>query len=277
MFHINFKNIQRFIIEKNINTIVATTPFYVTKNTWDFIYGRSIDTVAWFGDNPLWKQGMLEGIDRYKAVFVPDEEWARPIRYLNAKTEYLPHAADPKVFYPIAEMKKHPEVDVLFVAHAYPGTGDGLLRAEIANALVEAGISLAIYGGDDWNGYLKKFPKLQRVFHRGIVSSEKLNELYNSSKIVLNVHHTQLFSGTNQRTFEAAASGAFQLADYKRGVVEIVGDDWALFRTIPEMVEKVRYFLQHESERIQYAEKIQQKILSSHTYEDRANTLLNVF
>lgn len=267
-------DIRKYVADHSVDLVIATTPFHVTRETWDFIYSRGIETSAWFGDNPLWKQGMIEGIERYTSVFFPDEEWAHPAAFLNRASAYLPHAADPDIFYPIESLRGKQTIDILFVAHAYPGTGDGLLRASIAHALVEAGLNVTICGGKDWDMYLKQFPALRSCMHAPVTSPDRLNELYNSSKIVLNVHHTQLFTGTNQRTPEVAAAGAFLLSDFKQSIVDFYGDDQATFRSIPEAIEKVRYFLSHDAERQAYAEKSRARILDKHTYKHRARTIL---
>ena len=266
-------DIRNIVVSRNIDLVIATTPFHVLPETWDFIYSRNIQTTAWFGDNPMWKSGQLEGISRYRSVFLPDEEWVAPVKFLNSQSFYLPHAADEEVFYPLPEKFNNPNTDVLFVAHSYAGTGDAVFRATILSALTKEGIRVVLYGGPDWKKMFKDFPLLKRAYVEQIVLPAELNVLYNSSKIVLNIHHSQLFAGTNQRTFEAGAVGAFQLSDYKKAVVDLHGNDAAIFRSIPEAIEKIRYYLSNGRERVAYAGRVRDKILREHTYRHRIETI----
>lgn len=266
-------DIQKRIKAGNIDIVIANTPFHIASETWDLIHSKKITTTVWFGDNPMWKQGLLGNIFKYKSIFLPDEEWVAPVKYLNNQTFYLPHAADEDVFYPLIEKTNNPNIDVLFVAHPYVGTSDGVLRATILSALVKAGVRVVLYGGNDWKKLFRDFPLLEKIFIEKNVSATELNVLYNSSKIVLNIHHSQLFTGTNQRTFETGSAGAFQLSDYKKAVVDLHGNDAAVFRSIPEAIEKVYYYLINDRERIAYANRVRDTILNQHTYQHRIETI----
>lgn len=268
-------DIQNIVVTRNIDLVIATTPFNILPTTWDFIYSRNIQTVAWFGDNPLWKSGQLEGITKYKSAFLPDEEWVAPLKFLNENSFYLPHATDETVFRPLSKYNEKPVIDVLFVAHPYIGTGDGILRATILNELAKSGIKIILYGPSDWKILFKRFPLLAKGFIDKKVSSEELNILYNSSKIVLNIHHSQLFAGTNQRTFETGSAGVFQLSDYKKAVIDLHGNGSAVFHSIPEAIEKVHYYLANNQERAAYAERVRQIVLSGHTYQHRINHIFD--
>jgi spore maturation protein CgeB len=263
------KNILNCIVTKKINLIIGSTPFHVLPDTWNIINKKNIDSIVWFGDNPMWKPGLFGNIESYKAIFLPDEEWVKSVNLINNRTHYLPHAADETVFYPIESIRKNPKIDILFVGHSYYGTADGILRAKIINEFIIAGLNVTLYGGSDWKKAFEKFPSVRKHFVDKKVSSRELNELYNASKIVLNIHHTQEFTGTNQRTFEAVLAGTFVIADYKKSIEDIYKTTNTMFTSIPEAISKAKHYLKHDTERIEMINFLRKRVLENHTYNHR--------
>ncbi len=273
--HFFIKKINTEIQEKirtgDFDMTLGSTPFYITDETWEVINKNKIPSVVWFGDNPMWKPGLLGNIREYNAMFLPEEEWVRPVKLLNNRTEYLPHAADEAVFYPLIKSPK--TIDVLFVAHAYPQTADGFLRARMISYLIQEGVKVALYGGEEWRSYCKRFPEIREVMVEKAVGPEELNALYNSSKIALNIHHTQLFAGTNQRTFEVASSETLLVCDYKKAIKDVFGDVDITFSSPVEAKEKILYYLNHADERARVAKKLREVVLAGHTYKHRISAI----
>jgi len=91
-----------------------------------------------------------------------------------------------------------------------------------------------------------------------------------AAKIVLNQNHYAEIAGTNKRTFEVAAIGAFQLTDTP--AIRDVFDpetEVACFDTQQEMVERIDYFLTVPERRAAMAAKAQARAHAEHTYEHR--------
>jgi len=91
-----------------------------------------------------------------------------------------------------------------------------------------------------------------------------------ASKIVLNQNHYAEIAGTNKRTFEVAAIGAFQLTDTP--ALSDVFDpetEVASFQSQREMIEQLDYFLARPELRLEMAERARVRAQAQHTYEHR--------
>lgn len=114
------------------------------------------------------------------------------------------------------------------------------------------------------NDYLKQYRK------------EEIAEIYSRSRIVFNC---AVGNEVNMRVFEAMASGSLLVTErvangqselFEDGVhfVEYSGDS--------EMIEKTRYYLEHDDERERIARAGQETVLRDHTYRSRCDEVLEV-
>jgi spore maturation protein CgeB len=89
--------------------------------------------------------------------------------------------------------------------------------------------------------------------------------------ISLNVHGNFMRYGGNMRLFEAAGIGVFQISDNRPGIHEwfTVGEHLAVFDTVDDLREKVRYYLAHPDERLAIAAAARDHALKHHTYDQR--------
>jgi len=101
---------------------------------------------------------------------------------------------------------------------------------------------------------------------------------FNAAKIVLNAMHYAEIQGVNCRTFEAAGCGAFQIVDHKPALAGYFKPDEEIvtFQTIPELREKVRYYLDHGRERQEIADRAYRRAHSEHTYEVRLKEMFDI-
>lgn len=114
------------------------------------------------------------------------------------------------------------------------------------------------------NDYMKPYPK------------EEIAEVYSRSRIVFNC---AVGNEVNMRVFEAMASGSLLVTErvangqsdlFEDGVhlVEYSGDS--------EMIEKIRYYLEHDDERERIASAGHELVLRDHTYRKRCDEVLAV-
>ena len=108
------------------------------------------------------------------------------------------------------------------------------------------------------------------------VFGDKMVKVFNRSKIVLNIH-AEKFLDTETRIFEAIGCGSFVISEklsmenpFKNGehFIEVDG--------IEEMISKIEYFLNNQSERELIAEQGHSYGLAGHTYKIRAKYIENV-
>jgi len=90
------------------------------------------------------------------------------------------------------------------------------------------------------------------------------------AKIVVNANHYTEIAGTNKRTFEVAAMGAFQLTDTP-ALADVFQPDEevASYDTAADLIEKVDHYLARPEERARMAARARDRALREHTYAHR--------
>lgn len=106
---------------------------------------------------------------------------------------------------------------------------------------------------------------------------------YQSTKIALNQHRTTATIGENRRiqgqslgprAYEIVACGAFQLCDNTRlELHEIFGDSVATYRNRDDLINKIDYYLAHESERLEMVRTAYARVLPC-SFTNRAADIL---
>lgn len=113
-----------------------------------------------------------------------------------------------------------------------------------------------------WKKFLfrLRYPTLYRCVENRAVPPEEAARYYTVSRICLNLHRTDA-NGCNPRTYEILASGGFELVDVRGDYDILIPDqDLVVFENVEAMVEKIRYYLAHETERLTIANSGQSKV-----------------
>ena len=192
-----------------------------------------------------------------------------------ANALYLPLAADPAVHRPLelspAERQRF-GAELSFMGAGYPN------RRAAFRHLARHGLKI---WGTEWDGDAELAPLVQMQGQR--ISTEDAVKIFNAAVINLNLHSSvkaeELVPGgdfVNPRTFEIAASGAFQLVDTRSLMPELFAKgDLATFSSLPELEEKIAHFAAHPEERRAFAGRGRERVLKDHTYAARMRTLLD--
>jgi spore maturation protein CgeB len=224
---------------------------------------------SWMGDDPFSYRNIKNSLISYDFYFIWDSGYLEALRDSGVKNAiYMPVYAMPEVFNKMelnVEDKKRYEADVVFV-----GTWN-TRRERVLKQLVE--YDLKIYG----NGWHEK-SEISKRYLRPEVDFLEINKIYNSCKIILNIHHPQSKCGPNFRTFEAMGAGAFLLDERKRDITSmfVEGEELDLYEDVNELRSKIDYYLDREKERIRIADRGFQKVSRFHTLDCRYKTLFGV-
>lgn len=102
--------------------------------------------------------------------------------------------------------------------------------------------------------YKYKYPHLMKYITNRPILGKELTNLYNSSKICLNIHvatHSGMHTGPNPRTFEILACKSFEIIDHGHIDQTILknGKDLVEFNNTDDLIDKIDYYLNHEVER----------------------------
>ena len=191
--------------------------------------------------------------------------------------EFLPLAADPGVYRPLAltpEDTRHFGAAVSFVGAGYRN------RREFFQGLLDFDFKI---WGSDWSLHSPLGPYIQKQGAR--VLEEEAVKIFNASRINLNLHSSPYHLGINPegdylnpRTFDLAAARAFQLVDWRAQLPKFFNleEEMVTFQNLAEAREKIDYFLAHEEERLRVARKGRERCLRDHTYSVRMSQALEI-
>ena len=194
------------------------------------------------------------------------ERWGCP------RVEYLPFAYNPEVHFPeppcTPEEQAHYDCDVVFAG------GADRDRIPYIAALTRAGFKVHVYGGY-WNRYSET-----RAIARGHADSRTLRKAIGGARAVLCLVRRANRDGHSMRSFEVAAMRGCMLVEDTEEHREIFGEDGeavVYFRTIPEMVERLRGLLEDEEERERLRQAAYERVVRGrNTYADRIKKMMEI-
>ena len=183
---------------------------------------------------------------------------------------------DPEIHAPVEltdEEHQEYDCDISFAGAGY------FNRTELFKGLTDYNFKI---WGVNWSGR-ELYPLLCRPDER--FTSEQFAKIVAASKININLHSSTYHDGVdpkcdaiNPRVFEIAASGAFQLCDPAMGLDNFFDLDSELpsYRDLKELRSKIDYYLEHSEERQEVATRARERVLKDHTYEKRAQQMLDL-
>lgn len=208
-------------------------------------------------------RGNFFGAD-YDALFFKDHYIVDKMRRKFGWTHvhYLPQACDPELHRPVEmtqdERRKY-ECDITIA---------GSMRYDRAARFVPLlGRDLKIWGPKAPRWF--EHPIETHMQNRVVTGDEKCKAML-AARIVLNANHFAEIAGTNKRTFEVAAIGAFQLTDTP-ALADVFDPDRevAQFDSAAEMVEKIDFYLARPELRAEMSARSRARALREHTYAHR--------
>ncbi len=143
-------------------------------------------------------------------------------------------------------------------------------RANFAKEF-EKRFDFKVYGNDEWKKYINCYEGFAEHF-------EQMPDIFNRSKINLNIIRTYVESGLPMRVFDILGSCGFLLSNYKEELVEYFDDgvDIAVFHSMEEAIELAEYYLKRDELRYKMIESAYNKVKKFHTYEDRIKEMLKI-
>ncbi len=148
-----------------------------------------------------------------------------------------------------------------------------IYRHESFKYLEKNQIKAQIFGDSNWQ-------KLNFAIHqvnKGLNYYSETPQLYKNSKISLNLTSTQMKTALNQRIYDVFALGGFLLTDYREDLDLVLPElEIANFRSLAELKDKIKFYLSHDSQRRSLALKAQTLILSSHRYQNRIKSMIEI-
>lgn len=189
-----------------------------------------------------------------------------------AKASYLAHAVDPDAFCPLPGLQK--KYDICFVGNW------SIKRQTYIEAALKLTPNLALYGGK-WLRKCWNKPAILKCWKGSYVEGEKLNHLYNMSRVVLNITnwgqgHGKGRSGMNMRVLEVPATGTFLLTDESMEMDAFLtpGIHVGVYQDLGDFSIRLKHFLENAMERETIAAAGLAHVRKTHTYDHVAREIV---
>ncbi len=265
--------------EKPIDILICMAQAPISARALTELRRRGVITVLWFVEDYLRFTYWREIAAYYDYVFtIQKGECIEAIRKAGAAhVHYLPTACDPRIHAPMmlsAEERQRWGSPISFVGAGYYNRRQTF--AGLAN------FPFKIWG-TEWPG-AKPFDRVVQEAGRRL-TPEEYTKIFNSTDINLNLHSSNERDGVdptgdflNPRTFELASCGVFQLVDERALLAECFepGKELVTFSSVPDLKEKIGYYLERPEERQIIARNGRARALRDHTYEKRLEEMLAI-
>lgn len=265
--------------EKPIDILICMAQAPISGRVLQELRRRGIITVLWFVEDFLRFTYWKNVAQYYDFVFtIQRGECLSAIKAAGAgEVHYLPTGCDPVVHAPqtlTAEERARWGSPISFVGAGYHN------RQQMFASFADMPFKI---WGTEWPE-CKPFDKMVQEKGRRL-SPEEYIKIFNSTDININLHSSSERDGVdpfgdflNPRTFELAASGAFQLVDERTLLPESfeAGKEVITFRNLPDLKEKIAYYLAHPEERAKVVQAARERVLKEHTYAHRLRSMLSI-
>ena len=214
---------------------------------------------------PYWEGGTIGQFNKNKSKYLGFMFTSKKVMEECCEGLIVPFATDPERFNPQPVTEgPYNQVPISFVGNDL--RGEMLNRKYFYPAIL---LGLKVWGKTPWQ------PPLEEI-RQGGLPLEDMAMLYTNSLINLNVHileHIE-YGTINARIFDILACGGFILSDYSQGVSEVFGDSIAYTDGDGDTVDKINYYFENNEERKRRGEEGKKIVLSDHTYEVRAKSII---
>ena len=104
----------------------------------------------------------------------------------------------------------------------------------------------------------------------------EINKIYNASSINVDINRLYQMDIIPMRVFDIMSCGGFVLAEYSKELSSIfeIGKEVEIYSTLDELVSKATYYLDHESEALEIAERGRDEVRKNHTISGRVKHML---
>lgn len=120
---------------------------------------------------------------------------------------------------------------------------------------------------------------LSNIKNMGVVDTRcELPKVYKSCKININTTMRTIRTGISQRVLDIMATGSFVLTNYQKELEEIfeIGKEIVVYKSEKEMIEKIKYYLDNEEERLLIAKNGYKKVKNNYSSEKQVAKIFKI-
>ncbi|MBN8201204.1 MULTISPECIES: CgeB family protein [Bacillaceae] len=262
--------------------VIVLLGFKVPLKIIQWVKTQKIKTAVWLTEDPYYMDKTEVLIPNYDYIFTIDTA-AKDfyIKKGHQQTFHLPLGTSTEIFKPIQAGPAFIS-DICLLGYPYPD------RVKLIQVLLEkTPYKIKVIG--KWRNKLIRLQNHPRLrIHDIWVEPSIAAQYYNGAKIVLNTHRPYNLhqnknrigikgNSINNRTFDVAACGAFQLIEYKEDLpIHFIEDkEIVSFKTEDELLQKIIFYINHEEKRKEISELANKRVLKEHTFEKRMEDMLS--
>ena len=162
--------------------------------------------------------------------------------------------------------------DRITMAQLYMGSKISALERLRIMELLSKNFSVDLYTASDTS-------TLPNIQNRGLAKTmDEMPIIFHNSKINLNITSKSIRSGIPLRLFDILACGGFSITNFQAELPELFvpGKDLICYESIEDLIDKINYFLYHDSERREIAQNGFETIQKYHTYPIRLEQMIQL-
>ncbi len=234
--------------------------------------------IFFMGDSPFYTPAnnyYLTVLSYADLVLAPDSFWLEQLNTLGiTKTAFYLNAIESDSYFELEKSKIEdiPETDVMYVGMCYVnswGYKKALLMDQFTN------FNFKLYGNTVWKRWFNYFPELENKFSlSGHIPTEKLNKMFNKTKLIPVDGNPAIINGVHVRALEALGSGALPLMEYRKDIDTLIfkefGKDLPLIRNYSKASEVASYYLKNDTERKDLAAAMKDFISKKYSVQNNA-------
>ncbi len=262
----------------------------IQKTTIQKITARGVTTVYWCGDDNFRFDSLSKHFGPYYSYVVTTYSKAIPkYERLGCRVIYSSAPVQTEIYHPTASVK---DIDVAFV-----GTWTKP-RQRVIEALRSAGISVCVRGNGWPEGPVSQTEMVEIMSRSKIGLAMNISAFYIGIKplvrlflrrrelgegglpIKLDLHH--FFSNLREwlqkrtlmikgRNFEIPACGSLEITDDADALSDyyVDGEEIVMYNGVADLIKKIKYYLEHDTERERIARAGYERTLRDHTAQKR--------
>jgi len=250
-------------------TYRATHIFAITLKRIKRLFPSAI-LVQYCNDDPfsknatkaMWRH-LIQAIPVYDIHFVYREPNIGDFKRAGAKNVMLLRSyfiAERNYPVELAQNDRRFICDVVFAGH-YEADG----RVDYLESIMRTGFKLSLFGGgwENARGSLSANSPLQGLYPISPVVGADYRKALSGVKIALCFLSKLNRDTYTRRNFEIPATGAFMLSEYSQDLSSLFeeGKEVEFFRSKEEMLDKIKYYLSHDAERLAIARLGRDRVL----------------
>jgi spore maturation protein CgeB len=263
--------------------VLTLVGFKIDKEIIRFLQRRKSIRCIWLTEDPFYIDDTIHIIGGYDFVFTVDLGAFTFYKKLfpEKKIYHLPLGTDPSLYYP-SPTNSDPLFDLCLVGYPYPE------RVDLVNHIMTNMKHTLILVGPSWNKFTKDLKgRKNLIIINKWVEPSLIRELFNKTKIILNPHRAYNFvknknklgirsKSINNRTFDIAACGSFQLLPNKIDLNRHfnLANEMVSYKDYNHCSDLIGHFINAEKERKNYSAKAYRRVLHNHTFSHRVQFIL---